>query len=78
MLMKYFHVWQLIDTATMRNKLWWLRFDDCVIGAVLTDLSKAFDYISHDLIIWKMAAYCLDFNDLKLIISYMVGGNMLR
>ena len=35
------------------------------------DLSKAFDCISYDLIIAKLAAYCLDNTALKLIFSYL-------
>ena len=35
------------------------------------DLYKAFDCISHELIIAKLAAYGLDDTALKLIISYL-------
>ena len=34
-------------------------------------LSKAFECISHDLIIAKLAAYCLDDTALQLIFSYL-------
>ena len=40
-----------------------------IVGAVSMDLSKAFDYISHDLIIVKLAAYDFSSNDLTLILS---------
>ena len=41
-----------------------------VFVALLTDLSKAFDCIPHDLIIAKLAAYGFDTNVLKLIHNY--------
>ena len=42
-----------------------------VFAALLTDLSKAFDCILHDLIIAKLAAYGFDTNALKLIHNYL-------
>ena len=42
-----------------------------IVGAILMDLSKAFDYIQHDLIIAKLVAYGLDNPALKLIFSYL-------
>ena len=44
-----------------------------VFAALLTDLSKAFDCIPHDLIIAKLAAYGFDTNALKLIHNYLTG-----
>ena len=41
------------------------------IGAVLMDLSKAFDCIPHDLIIAKLAAYGFDKNMICYIYSYL-------
>ena len=38
-------------------------------GAILTDLSKAFDSLSHDLLIVKLSAYGLDNESLKFIRS---------
>ena len=42
-----------------------------VFAAVMTDLSKAFDCISHDLLIAKLNAYGFDETSLKVIISYL-------
>ena len=40
-------------------------------GVLLTDLSKAFDCLAHDLLIAKMAAYGFDYNGTQLIHSYL-------
>ena len=40
-------------------------------GALLTDLSKAFDYLSHDLLIAKLHAYGLDLTSLKILQDYL-------
>ena len=40
-------------------------------GALLSDLSKAFDCLDHNLMIAKLHAYGCDFNSLKLISSYL-------
>ena len=40
-------------------------------GALLTDLSKAFDCLSHDLIVAKLHVYGFSTESLKLINSYL-------
>ena len=42
-----------------------------VFGALLTDLSKAFDYIPHDLIIAKLEAHSFLIDSLKRIHDYL-------
>ena len=42
-------------------------------GALLTDLSKAFDCLPHDLIIAKFHAYGFDKASLRLMHSYLSG-----
>ena len=43
-------------------------------GAILTDLSKAFDCLNHDLLIAKLNAYCFSLESPKFIRSYLRGG----
>ena len=42
-----------------------------VCGALLTDLSKAFDCLVNDLLITKLEAYGFTYESLKLIKSYL-------
>ena len=56
----------------IEDEEWRLSLDnDYVVGAILMDLSKAFDCIPHDLLIAKLAAYGLDENSLVYIYSYV-------
>ena len=43
-----------------------------VFGALLTDLSKAFDCICHDLLVAKLHAYGLSLSALKMIQDYLL------
>ena len=45
--------------------------NNLIVGAVLTDLSKAFDCISYDLLIAKLSAYGLNSDSLCYIHSYL-------
>ena len=46
--------------------------DKKVFGALLTDFSKAFDCLSHDLLIAKLNAYGFSLSSLKLMHSYLI------
>ena len=41
------------------------------VGAVLMDLSKAYDCLPHDLLIAKLAAYGFDSESLRFLYSYL-------
>ena len=43
-----------------------------VFGAILTDLSKVFDCICHDLLVAKLHAYGLSLPALKMIQDYLL------
>ena len=44
-----------------------------IAGALLTDLSKAFDCLNHDLLIAKLEAYGFDYASLSYIYDYLSG-----
>ena len=41
------------------------------VGAILMDLSKAFDSLNHELLVAKLQAYGFSYSSLKLISSYL-------
>ena len=43
--------------------------NDRAFGALFTDISKAFDFLSHELLFAKLDAYGFDKNALKLVNS---------
>ena len=45
----------------------------CVVGAVIMDLSKAFDIIPHNLLLAKLAAYGISSSSLVLLQDYLRG-----
>ena len=56
---------------------WKTEFDKRqLFGALLTDLSKTFDCLSHELIIAKLNAYGFSLSALKLIHNYLSKGNI--
>ena len=44
--------------------------NNTAFGALLTDLSKTFDCLSHDLLVAKLHAYGLDLASLKILQDY--------
>ena len=42
-----------------------------IFGALLTDLSKAFDYLSHDLLLAKLNTFGFSLPALRLMQSYL-------
>ena len=54
--------------GTINEEEWRKLDDNFVVGAVLTDFSKTFDCIPHDLLIAKLAAYGLSEEALMYIL----------
>ena len=64
---------QLIEkTIILDMYLWSLYLDNnYFVGAVMTDLSKAFDCIPYDLVIVKLEAYGSDNYIIRYVYSYV-------
>ena len=43
------------------------------VGAVFMDLSKAFDYLNHELVLAKLNAYGFSTNAIRMMCSYLTG-----
>ena len=76
---RYFpNLFQLIESLIVQimffeewNEEWKKSLDDkSIIGAVLMDLSKAFDCIPHDLLVAKLHPYGLSIDAITFIYSY--------
>ena len=60
------------DCLLVMTEKWRKCLDKAGIsGAILTDLSKAFDCILHDLLIAKLAAYGFDYQSLRIMESFL-------
>ena len=52
------------------RKTWRIRDNQEAFAAVFIELSKAFDCISHELLIAKLNAYGFDIKSLNFILTY--------
>ena len=58
--------------STIDSDQWRYHLDnDFLVGAILMDLSKAFEFIPHALLIAKLHAYGFDEDALVLTYSYL-------
>ena len=55
----------------MMLEIWKEATDNKAFGTLLTDLSKAFNCLSHDLLIAKLHAYGLNLASLKILQDYL-------
>ena len=64
--------YSIINVLVRMTKKWRKSFDEGgPFGALLTDFSKAFDCLPHELLIAKLHAYGVDISSLKLLLSYL-------
>ena len=60
------------DCLLVMTEKWKIMLEKgTVCGALLTDLSKAFDCLPHDVLLAKLHAYGLDYQSLKILSSYL-------
>ena len=74
MAQQFTNAWELTNKNSTKGGMdrWKSAVDDKkVFGALLTDLSKAFDCLSHELIIVKLNPYSFSLPALKLIYDYL-------
>ena len=74
MAQQFTNAWELTNKNSTKGGMdrWKSAVDDKkVFGALLTDLSKAFDCLSHELIIVKLNPYSFSLTALKLIYDYL-------
>ena len=58
----------------MTEKIKQARDKNKTCAAVLTDLSKAFDCLKHDLLIAKLHAFGFDYKSLRVMYTYLNNG----
>ena len=67
--------WSVLSTQQCRLAVlekWRISVDNSkMFGPLLTDISKAFDYLHHELLIAKLNAYGFSLTALKLVHNYL-------
>ena len=68
--------WSVLSTQQCRLAVlekWRISVDNSkMFGPLLTDISKAFDYLHHELLIAKLNAYGFSLTALKLVHNYLI------
>jgi len=67
-------LWMSDHTTLRLIEDWKSALDkNCYVAAMLIDLSKAFDWLPHDILLSKLADYELSSQSVKLLESYLTG-----